>query len=185
MIIYNWNVRGLNLALKQKEVKKFILDNDVAIMGISETKVKLVNQDSIQSNIFSFWAFISNSTTESAGRIWVAWDPNKVSMQPLISNPQLIHVGITSVDLKIKFEATFIYAFNFGSQRVVLWNALRNLSRSMGSTPWLTLGDFNVTLKLEEIQGTDKSNAQDRTDFLNCLTDSYLVDLRYIGIYYS
>ena len=136
-------------------------------MGITETRVNLINQDFIHRAIVPQWSLVSNSLAASTGRIWVLWNSDRVNVDILISNPQLIHVRITSADNKVSFEASFIYAFNYGIQRVPLWVSIRSLARNMGSSPWIVLGDFNVTLFPNEILGIDKGNAQDREDFWN------------------
>ena len=83
------------------------------------------------------------------------------------------------------FEASFIYGFNTGVQRVLLWESLRDLASSMGPIPWITLGDFNVTLHSAEIQGIDRGNDSEREEFCKCINDSCLFDLRYIGIFFT
>lgn len=40
MIIVTWNIRGLNQAHKQKEVKTFLAKNKIDVMGSIETRVK-------------------------------------------------------------------------------------------------------------------------------------------------
>ena len=185
MIICNWNIRGLNQAHKQKELNKFIFTNNIHVMGITETKVKFINQDIIQQALLPQWSFFSNCLPDLTGRIWVAWDPDKVSLDILVSNQQMIHTRITSCDHKISFEASFIYAFNTGAPRVLLWDSLKDLASAMGSTPWITLGDFNVTLHSAEIQGLDRGNESEREEFCKCLNDSCLIDLRYIGIFFT
>ena len=69
MIICNWNIRGLNQAHKHKEIQKFINDNDIHVLGITETKVKMINQTVIQKAIMPHWTFVSNSRPDLPGRI--------------------------------------------------------------------------------------------------------------------
>ncbi|GMP61571.1 hypothetical protein CsSME_00023980 [Camellia sinensis var. sinensis] len=60
-----WN-QGLNDPLKQKEIRNFVLNEDLKILGILETKVKHANEQSIFGRVFkNKWAFITNSNMDS------------------------------------------------------------------------------------------------------------------------
>ena len=60
------------------------MDNDIQVMGITDTKVKAPNQDFIHKAILPQWNFFTNSQTESSGRIWVLWNPNKVHVDIIL-----------------------------------------------------------------------------------------------------
>ena len=123
MIICNWNIRGLNKAYKHTEIRKFISDNDIQVMGLTETRVKAHKQDFIHKAIMPQWNLFTNNHIDSSSRIWVLWNPNRVNVDILLSNHQMIHVRVTSDDHKISFQASFIYAYNTGLLRVPLWNS--------------------------------------------------------------
>ena len=130
MIISSWNIRGLNCPIKQKEITKFISNNQIDVMGIIETKVRIPNQVKIQNNFMPHWKFVTNSDPHSVDRIWVVWNPEKVSLTVSFCTQQLIHVFISSNDQLTKFEASFIYGSNNIQDRRVLWSDLRRVSAS-------------------------------------------------------
>ena len=83
MIISSWNIRGLNHPSKQLEVANFINDNNIDVMGITETKIRPENENFIKKKCFKNWDFISNSCSSPVGRIWIGWNPAKINLQVL------------------------------------------------------------------------------------------------------
>ena len=53
--IYSWNVRGLNWPNKQEDIKIFLHEKKIGIIGLLETKVKERNVDKIASRLFQGW----------------------------------------------------------------------------------------------------------------------------------
>ena len=153
MIISSWNIRGLNCSLKQKEISRFISHNQIDVIGIIETKVRMPNQVKILNNFMPQWKFVTNSEPHAVDRIWVGWNPNKVSLNVRICNSQIIHTIISSIDQSVSFEASFIYGSNLILDRRVLWREMRLIAASSYNNPWICLGDFNVVLLSQEIFG--------------------------------
>ncbi|GKD36589.1 RNA-directed DNA polymerase, eukaryota, reverse transcriptase zinc-binding domain protein, partial [Tanacetum coccineum] len=50
------------------------------------------------------------------------------------------------------FNLCFIYAANTGMERRILWRDLEMAKIITKGNPWVMMGDFNVTLKLDEHQ---------------------------------
>ena len=117
MIISSWNIRGLNHPSKQLEVAKFIYDNNIDVMGIIETKVRIENEIFIKNKCFKNWDFVSNSCTSSTGRIWIGWNPSRINLQVLKITSQIINVWIETDDHTVSFFASFIYASNLGTDK--------------------------------------------------------------------
>ena len=112
MIISCWNIRGLNQPSKQHEVTKFIFENNIDALGLVETKVNQANESFIKSKCFKHWCFVSNSTTTSAGRIWIGWNPDRVNLTVLNSTSQLIQAHLVSDDNSVSCEVLFVYGHN-------------------------------------------------------------------------
>ena len=58
--IASWNVRGLNWPHKQEEVKIFLHSNNIGLVCLLETKVKLRNVEKIAANTFPGWHWCHN-----------------------------------------------------------------------------------------------------------------------------
>ncbi|GJS50259.1 RNA-directed DNA polymerase, eukaryota, reverse transcriptase zinc-binding domain protein [Tanacetum coccineum] len=107
---------------KQDEVKLLINEEKISMCVVIETQVskKLVNK--VGDYVFGNWAWVSNSVDSNRGcRIMVGWDRS-----------------IVGANLNTKRERKPL---------------LRNLTDHcvlVNGEPWVVLGDFNVTIKVEE-----------------------------------
>ena len=59
MSIGVWNIRGLNKAVKQKEVIDVIKDNNLGICAVVETHVNCLNLKNVCCRTFGNWDWIS------------------------------------------------------------------------------------------------------------------------------
>ena len=50
--VCSWNVRGLNWLNKQEDIKIFLQEKRIGIIGLLETKVKERNVDKIAARLF-------------------------------------------------------------------------------------------------------------------------------------
>ena len=169
MIISCWNIRGLNQPSKQIEVARLIHEKKIDVIGLVETKVRILNQDKINKNIIPNWQFVTNCQTDSIGRIWVGWNPEKVFLNVLMCSQQLIHVKIVSVDLLVTFEASFIYGLHTVQDRRSLWRDLSRCAASTGSISWISLGDFNVVLHPNEVFGSNQGRSKEQRNLMTAL----------------
>ena len=135
MIVGYWNIRGLNNPSKQHEIVKFVLSNHIDVLGIIESKVRIPNQVKIQRSFLPSWKFVTNSLPNSVDRIWVGWNPDNVNLHVTINTQQMIHATITSIDLSIQLDASFIYGYNTIQDRRALWRDMRLVSSSIGDVP--------------------------------------------------
>lgn len=68
-----WNVRGLNGPIKQKEVKLLCNIENVGLVGLLETKIKINKIEEIARKMFDGWQYITNLECHYNGRIWITW----------------------------------------------------------------------------------------------------------------
>lgn len=64
-----WNVRGLNDPIKLSEVKNFINKNNIQIIALISTRVRVNNSAKIQKRFGSAWKWLSNYSYSPKGRI--------------------------------------------------------------------------------------------------------------------
>ena len=119
--ISSWNVRGFNNPSKHKEVADFVRKEDIKIMCVLETKIKMENEAKLFANSFKNWNFLSNSQPDLPARIWVCWDPNFCDILMLQQSNQYIFVKIHVFDTDSSFFAFFVYAENKHELRVPLF----------------------------------------------------------------
>lgn len=144
-----WNVRGLGK--KVKEVKDLIKNENLNVCAVLETHVKETNVSTTCSKMFGDWSWASNSQWSPKGcRIMLGWDQRYVQVMVMHYTNQTILCLIEDVNSKIKIYYTFVYAKNDGKDRRVLWKELVRHGMIVSNNPWCLMGDFNVTLKLDE-----------------------------------
>lgn len=181
-----WNVRGFNQPFKRKEVRDLIRENNVGICGMLETHVAKRNVDSVFNKMFRNWSWISNSEMCNKGcRIVLGWDVNLFEVMMMFTTDQVIHCLVTTKTSRTHFFCSFVYAENGHVPRRQLWHSLQVFSILVGEAPWLVLGDFNATLKVDEIAGGVIGNSYAMEEFRECVFKIEVMDLHFTGMRFT
>ncbi|KAK9723775.1 hypothetical protein RND81_05G024400 [Saponaria officinalis] len=178
MIISPWNVRGMNDPLKQQEVLDFFVRNKVDCGAIIETHIKAHSVNAIKRRFFQRFSLVTNLDFHPGGRLWVLWDSSTVTLRVLQGGAQFLHCSLLHIATQRFFLVTFVYALNRASERLELWDHLRSVT--VGSLPWICLGDFNVSLSSDERVGC-MVHEREMQEFRECLRDCSLEDHPYTG----
>lgn len=182
----SWNIRGLNDPSKQVEVRKFILDNSLSLCGIVETTVRFQNLDGALRNCLpANWEYIRNVGSGLVGRAFCTWNPVFVKADLISSSDQQITCRINHVNTLHPFIVTLVYGLNFAGDRAMTWNELRGLHFSVGSDPWLLIGDFNAVRRLNERSNHDNFDHTAAASFNSCIEDIDIDDLPAKGFWFS
>lgn len=115
MIIVTWNIRGLNKAHKQKELKNFLNVNKVDVMGCLETRIKQHKAQHIQIKIVNGWNVQYNYSKAANGRIWLLWKPH-IQLQVSQVSDQFIQCFVEDPNSHFKTHLSIIYSQNDGNQ---------------------------------------------------------------------
>lgn len=100
----------------------------------------------------------------------------------LYQSMQCIHCEVTSLVQNVQFLVTFVYAANVDTLREELWSELNTLAGSV-SSPWLLLGDFNVTLFAAEIVFNGIVVPHDTSELVQLVQDIDVADFLFSGFY--
>nr|GEV05254.1 hypothetical protein [Tanacetum cinerariifolium] len=121
----SWIIRGMGIVDKQDEIQRLILENNLSIIAILETKAKGKEIDRICSKVFNRWNWSTNMNNCNKGyRIAVGWDTNVIDIHVLFSSWQVTFCLVETVQEKTNFLCSFVYAANNGKDRVELWKDL-------------------------------------------------------------
>lgn len=177
-----WNVQGLNSMDKHTEVRRLISEYGLSICAVVETKVQPGNLDRICPMVFGRWNWISNQSSCSWGtRIVVGWDPGEVSLMLIGMTDQVIHCKARFIEARTSVFMSFVYAHNQPSARRALWEELKGFARVVNDDVWTLLGDFNITLFLDETEGGPYPKEVPMMEFADCVEAIQVVDLKLIG----
>ncbi|XP_056698080.1 uncharacterized protein [Spinacia oleracea] len=149
MNICSWNVRGMNDPSKVVEIKKFLSHNNVSVVALVETKVKVTNSEKVQKKFGNNWRWVMNYTNSPRGRVWI---------------DQMIHGCITAKKGKFSTSFTVVYGLHSIDTRKSMWTDLTQLSSvTLGS--WLVMGDFNSVLYSGDRANGNAVNHAETRDF--------------------
>lgn len=178
----SWNMRGLNDPIKQIEIKSFVKNNNMSLIGLIEHKIKEPNSGRILNSMLPNWSFVHNYAHAPIGRNFVSWNPDLGTLNVLGQSSQAIHYQVQSVVGDIQFIATFVYGSNKYLERVDLWH---DLSLWNSTNPWVILGYFNALRFPFDKVGGDRHWPSYMGTFNNCITSNELYDLRYSGCHFT
>ncbi|KAF8020368.1 hypothetical protein BT93_G0923 [Corymbia citriodora subsp. variegata] len=170
-----WNIRGLVDPVCQGEARKLVRSHNLCCLGILETKVSAGHFVDVSSKIIPGWHWNSNYDFSPRGRIWVGWDPSRVSFDIVLAHAQAIRGKITEPSFGISFDVSFIYGEHTFVAR----------SSSRGNSPWLVAGDFDVIHDPSDRLGGSTAWISSFDELKNCLSQALLDDLRYVGYRYT
>lgn len=181
-----WNVRGLNRSLKQTEVRHVMSENHLQVCAILESHVDISSLFDVCKRVFRKWEWTSNGNFCDKGtRIILGWDSDAVDVMVLSQSSQVMHAQVYfKIDKKMLF-CSFVYAKNCYMERRNLWNDLCIHKQFIQDKPWVILGDFNVSLTLEDsYAGVSKINTGMR-DFKECINQIEVLDINSSGLHYT
>ncbi|GKB20366.1 RNA-directed DNA polymerase, eukaryota, reverse transcriptase zinc-binding domain protein, partial [Tanacetum coccineum] len=181
-----WNIRSMNQSKKQESVLNFIQNEKISICGIVETHLKPPKISKAANKAFGGWDWVSNSVySTNSCRILVGWDKNKVNLMVVHMTKQVMLTVIEILKPKQKFFCSFVYASNSGLERRSLWKDLRGMKSITSGYPWILMGDFNVTLKIEEHSAGGSRSSGDMQDFMDCVNDIEVEDVNQSGLLFT
>lgn len=177
--IASWNVRGLNSPLRQREVKDFIKNMNIGLIGLLEVKIRENNFKNIARRVFRNWNVLHNSLQNLVSRIILAWNPNIFIGKVLYCTDQSITASFKLLASRDNEEVilTVVYGSNDRSTRRELWRELRYQNLIYNGKPWLIMGDFNIVINSRGKSGTKRIDRNAIRDFIDWIND---MDMSYI-----
>lgn len=183
MTFCSYNIRGLNKKLSF--VKDFLQNNRLGLIALMETHVKQESAAFVSSVVSARFNWLHNYDYHSNGRIWVGWDPNRWSITKLSASAQHISCSVANLETNTNFYVSFVYGLNNHVDRRSLWTDLINFQQSICSNdivqPWVLLGDFNVCLSLDDMNGGSQSFTVGMREFKDFAENIACTDLSFTG----
>lgn len=148
---------------------------DIAIL--TETRISRDRANRIIATL-GFDHYIKVDAMGFVGGIWVLWNPNVITTQPVATSFQEFHLECR-VNGKL-FLLTAICASPCFEKRKLLWSSFINLAPLLNK-PWLILGDFNDIAKPSEKFGGGPPSTTKLNFFNHFLNCGGLLDLGFVG----
>lgn len=184
--VTSWNIRGLSTSDKQKEVKKIIIEEKLQLCAILETHIKYSKVKRIGDKVFGNWDYVTNAEDNNKGcRIMVGWDQNKMDAWLITKKRQSMLLLVETACQKTRFFCTIVYASNSGIERRQLWKEIEAYKQVTDGNSWVILGDFNVTLEVNEHSNGSSMHSTDMMEFKRCVEKVEIEDLLSSGFQYT
>ncbi|KAJ9535280.1 hypothetical protein OSB04_un001622 [Centaurea solstitialis] len=181
-----WNIRGLNVASKRKEVRHLISVQRLDVCVVVETKVCRNKLPGVCSDLFGSWEWTSNNgVCRGRTRIIVGWNPNVVKIEAFEFFDQVIHCRLFHLDSGRSFHCSFVYAANDAVERRVLWDCIARHKVFVKGEAWVVMGDFNVSLDPSDSSRGTSYVTRAMNDFRECLNGADLFDLNQTGLKFT
>ncbi|GJW76252.1 RNA-directed DNA polymerase, eukaryota, reverse transcriptase zinc-binding domain protein [Tanacetum coccineum] len=159
-------------------VEDLLDDDSEAIRNLVTDEVNGVGHKlkDVCGKVFGQWDWISNIAQCNGGCRISFRHGNPL---PKMEDVELLLDGI------VIWCKCFIYADNKGMDRRILWNDLQIAKCSTVGYPWVIIGDFNVTLNVEEHSAGRSTISNDMQDFIDCVNNIGVEDLCMSGMFYT
>ncbi|GJW79881.1 RNA-directed DNA polymerase, eukaryota, reverse transcriptase zinc-binding domain protein [Tanacetum coccineum] len=118
-------------------------------------------------------------------RIIMGWNPDDVNVMNIHTSNQAMLCLIETVDTKEKFFCCFTYAASFGKERRNLWNDISMYKGIVDNHPWVLMGDWNVSLELDEHSEGGAFKTTDMIEFQECLDCNEIEDINRTGVHFT
>ncbi|GJZ16448.1 RNA-directed DNA polymerase, eukaryota, reverse transcriptase zinc-binding domain protein [Tanacetum coccineum] len=181
-----WNIRGMSISDKQKEVRNIIKEENLQMCGVIETLVKYHNIISICKKVFGKWEFISNGEDNSRGcRIMVGWNSNRLNVWVIVKSKQCIFMLVETVCKKVRLFCTMVIISVIQNGKKKLWRRISVQKSITNGEPWVIMGDFNVTLKVEEHSNGSSAPNSEMNEFAQCVREIEVGDILSFGFHFT
>ncbi|KAK2658720.1 hypothetical protein Ddye_005253 [Dipteronia dyeriana] len=160
-----------------------LLDHKLSLVCLVETRVRKTNTPLVVNSVFKNWDILDNYSSHDLGRIWVGWDPRILKISKISETDQIIHCLACILDSNDQFNISFVYGSNDERARRALWDNMCVFQH--GGTPWIVVGDFNVSRRVQESVGGSSKISVALEEFDNCLQSVELDDLRFSGFLHT
>ncbi|GJZ94055.1 putative RNA-directed DNA polymerase, eukaryota, reverse transcriptase zinc-binding domain protein, partial [Tanacetum coccineum] len=133
-----------------------------SVCATLESHVDSMSLSKVCSKVFRCWEWSSNANLCTKGcRIILGWNKDVVDV------------------------LVFIYAGNNPMERRQLWSDLELHKNVVCGSPWILMGDFNVSLNIEDsFDGSSLMNSA-MCDFKDCVKRIEVIDINSIGLHFT
>ncbi|XP_071714785.1 uncharacterized protein [Rutidosis leptorrhynchoides] len=181
-----WNIRGMNLTPKQKEVRDVVASNKLCLCALLESHVSIARLSGVCNYVFPTWRWSSNnSVCQISTRIIFGWDPDEVNLMVISMTNQVVHCLVSSVTNDWKFYVSLVYVDNYYIKRRSPWADLHKHKGWIGDHPWVMMGDFNTSLDVDESTASSSCCTLGMREFRECIDNINMMDVNHMGFRYT
>jgi len=174
MKILSWNCQGLGNPLTVQEIRALTAQERPTMVFLMETKNKETVVEKTKRRL-KFQHVFTEQPIGIAGGLVLMWN-EEAEVKIISSSKEYIDVECKDPSSGHIMEITFVHAPTTLSERLLLWQKLREL-HSDNHHPWLCVGDFNEILYSWEKVGKREADQHRIAAFRELLNDCSLMDI--------
>ncbi|XP_071719190.1 uncharacterized protein [Rutidosis leptorrhynchoides] len=164
-------------------------DNDPIISGENKTEeshVDVIKLSNVCASVFHSRQWTSNSSMSNGGtRIIMGWNPLIVNVIVIDFSDQVIHCLIHLVGDNKRMYVSIVYAKNYYIHRRSVWDNLCKHTQFVGDHPWVIIGDFNVSLNLDDSMSGGSQVTLAMREFRECVDYMKMRDVSHSGLQFT
>ncbi|KAK3193362.1 hypothetical protein Dsin_024672 [Dipteronia sinensis] len=161
-------------SLRHSKIKKNI--DGVTIISLSNPTESSSNNNNKKKK------HIAKKGKDNSSQAKVGWDPRILNITKISETDQIIHCNACILDTNNQFRIYFVYGSNEDRSGRALW---KSMCSSLHGSPWIVLGDFNVSRRVDESIGACFRISGAMEEYNDCLQSSELDDLRFTGFLHT
>ncbi|XP_074364024.1 uncharacterized protein LOC141704734, partial [Apium graveolens] len=161
-------------------VKDFVNSNNISLIALLETHVKMENMGRVTSFVSPHFDWISNHDFHDNGRILIGWDPHLWKISVLCKSAQHITSKICRISNNEEFVIFYLWAQPLHSSTVSMGGSFSFCNRF--DYTLVLSRDFNVCLGPTESNSDNTRWSTGMLEFRDFLNSSGLTDLRPRGL---
>ncbi|KAH7836079.1 hypothetical protein Vadar_032514 [Vaccinium darrowii] len=178
MLILTWNCQGIGRTVTSQALGELVRKNRPSIVFLMETKNNKVKVETIRRSLkFDFGFYVEPDGLSGGLALW--WNDD-VDLEVESASKNLIHSIVNDKSSSSCWATTFVYGSPLRSGRDMVWEDMKDIGR-YENLPWLSIGDFNEVLSLEDKLGGNCPSQRRLASFHDMLNYCGLVDLDYKG----
>lgn len=145
-----WNAHGAGGKSFKSDISDIVSMNKISVLIICEPRVQSSSHIDDLLNLGFNEVEVVEASGFSGG-IWILWNSNSITIEPILSTTQAITVKVLNVGGQ-PWLLSAIYASTYSHIRNSLWEHLDMISTNY-DFPWFLTGDFNEILSPSEKKG--------------------------------
>lgn len=153
MIVFSWNVRGLNSGSRQKVVRALIRSHSPDVLFLQETKLSVECMLGLVPKLWGSGECQCIGAHGSDGGVACIWNPRKVRPLWWMSFKSSLSMSASCFETGESILFSNLYGPIELQGKQILWSHIRFVRSMAPYLSWILAGDFNAISELAEKWG--------------------------------
>jgi exonuclease III len=181
MNIVSWNIRGLNIRRKQRLLQSHLMEENLNILFLQETKCVGTNAKYIFTWCLKKCNYVNTYSRGSVGGFSILWNPTTIILDNFFTSRWTISSCFRDIGSNKEGYITNVYGPHISMEKGAFLKNLEGLEEIIKDYRWTLGWDFNIILSLAKKRGETHQLENESEGFNNFIEAFHLVDLDHIN----